>query len=62
MAHFQPQRGVLVSLGRDRQALSVPNFSRKAAFLPDTMAALSHKWVSGGAPTLESTSALPRGA
>ena len=31
MAHFQPQRGVLVSLGRDRQALGVPNFSRKAA-------------------------------
>ena len=25
------------------------------------MAALSRKWVSGGAPTLESTSALPRG-
>jgi hypothetical protein len=39
-----------------------PNFNRKAAFLPDAMAALSRKWVSGGAPTLESTSALPRGA
>jgi hypothetical protein len=46
----------------DREALGVPNFSRKAAFLPDAIAALSRKWVSGGAPTLESTSALPRGA
>jgi hypothetical protein len=47
---------------QDRQALGVPNFSRIAAFLPDAMVALSRKWVSGGAPTLESTSALPRGA
>jgi hypothetical protein len=37
---------------RDRQALGVPNFSRKAAFLHEAMAALSRKWVSGGAPTL----------
>jgi hypothetical protein len=46
----------------DRQALGVPNFSRKAAFLPDAMAALPRKWVNCGAPTLESTSALARGA
>jgi hypothetical protein len=35
-----------------------PFFSRNAAFLLDAMAALPRKWVSGGAPTLESTSAL----
>jgi hypothetical protein len=45
-----------------RQALGVPNFSRKAASLHEAMGALSRKWVSGSAPTLESTSALPRGA
>jgi hypothetical protein len=42
---------------RDRQALGVPNFSRKAVFLLDAMAALPRKWVSDGAPTLESTDA-----
>ncbi len=52
----------IVTQGRDRQALGVPNFSREAAFLLDAMAALPRKWVSGGAPTLPwQTIALPRG-
>jgi hypothetical protein len=51
-------------MGRDRQALGVPNFSRKAAFLLDTMAALPRKWVCGGlrlvAYASESAPTLPR--
>jgi hypothetical protein len=52
-------RGYGVTLGSSFS--HAPFFSRKAAFLLDTMAALPRKWVSGGAPTLpRQTFALTR--
>ena len=42
-------RGYGVILGIVSHA---PNFSCEAAFLLDAMAALPHKWISVGAPTL----------
>ena len=60
---LQARSGVIVFLGRDRQALGVPFFSRAAASLQDAMAALPRRWVSGSlrlvayasesAPTME---------
>jgi hypothetical protein len=51
MAHFSAaKRRPRNSKVGIRQALGVPNFSRKTASLLDKMAALPRKWVSGGAP------------
>ena len=62
MTHFSAAQRRLVILGRARQALGVPNFSCKAAFLLDAMAALPRKSDLDGAASLPwQTIALPRG-